>query len=151
MLTEPRGPSREGEESREKNHAGDLTALASKSAGHGGLTVHTSPLTRIEAPEVFLLEIAVMPHGPRANLENPPGAKSEDSAGQPNEMGVSSMRPPSIAFIRFFAHGRWTMFDSIDDQSSKGSSSKEKMMVWLGVAVVSILLFGGLYLSVRPA
>ncbi len=43
------------------------------------------------------------------------------------------------------------MFDSIDDQSSKGSSSKEKMMVWLGVAVVSILLFGGLYLSVRPA
>ncbi len=42
------------------------------------------------------------------------------------------------------------MFDSIDDEQAKSSSSsKEKLMVLLGVAVVSALLFAGLYLSVR--
>ncbi len=47
------------------------------------------------------------------------------------------------------------MFDSIDDQVRKdaksSSSTRERVMVWLGVAVLSVLLFGGLYLSVRAA
>jgi hypothetical protein len=47
------------------------------------------------------------------------------------------------------------MFDSIDDrvrEDAKGSSStKERLIVWLGVVVLSVLLFGGLYLSVRSA
>jgi hypothetical protein len=47
------------------------------------------------------------------------------------------------------------MFDSIDDRMKQdakdASSAKERMMVWLGVALLSIVLFGGLYLSVRSA
>lgn len=47
------------------------------------------------------------------------------------------------------------MFDSIDDRikqdAKDASSKKERVMVWLGVALLSIVLFGGLYLSVRAA
>jgi len=47
------------------------------------------------------------------------------------------------------------MFDSIDDQMRKdakdASSAKERLMVWVGVAIISVVLFGGLYLSVRSA
>jgi hypothetical protein len=45
------------------------------------------------------------------------------------------------------------MFDSLDDQMKrdelKESSSTERWLRWAVVAVVSVLLFGGLYYGVR--
>lgn len=45
------------------------------------------------------------------------------------------------------------MFDSLDDQMKKDldrqTSSKQRMLLWLAVAVVSLLIFGGLYFGVR--
>jgi len=45
------------------------------------------------------------------------------------------------------------MFDSLDDQmkvhEQKESSPAERWLRWAAVAIVSILLFGGLYYGVR--
>ncbi len=45
------------------------------------------------------------------------------------------------------------MFDSLDEQikldEHKSSSNKERMLRWLLVALVSILIFGGLYFGVH--
>jgi hypothetical protein len=45
------------------------------------------------------------------------------------------------------------MFDSLDEQirsdEHKMVSSRERMMRWLLIVVVSIAVFGGLYLAVR--
>jgi hypothetical protein len=45
------------------------------------------------------------------------------------------------------------MFDSLDDQMKqdelKASSSTERWLRWAAVAIVSVLLFGGLYYGVR--
>jgi len=45
------------------------------------------------------------------------------------------------------------MFDSLDEQmkhdAQAASSKKERVAVWVSVAIVSILLFGGLYWGVR--
>jgi hypothetical protein len=45
------------------------------------------------------------------------------------------------------------MFDSLDETMKKDAheqtTNKERMMLWLGVAVASILVFGGLYFGVR--
>ena len=45
------------------------------------------------------------------------------------------------------------MFDSLDDQMKqdelKESSATERWLRWAAVAVVSVLLFGGLYYGVR--
>lgn len=45
------------------------------------------------------------------------------------------------------------MFDSLDDQIKEddkaASSPKERLLMWAFVAVVSVLLFGGLYFGVR--
>jgi hypothetical protein len=44
------------------------------------------------------------------------------------------------------------MFDSLDDQMKhdleKESSSKQRMLLWLAIAIASIVIFGGLYLGV---
>jgi hypothetical protein len=44
------------------------------------------------------------------------------------------------------------MFDSLDDQMKqdleKQSSSRQRMLLWLAIAVASIVIFGGLYLGV---
>jgi len=44
------------------------------------------------------------------------------------------------------------MFDSLDEQmkadEKKESSSTERIMRWVAVAIVSVLVFGGLYLGV---
>ena len=45
------------------------------------------------------------------------------------------------------------MFDSLDEQikldEHKSSSNRERMFRWLLVALVSILIFGGLYFGVH--
>jgi hypothetical protein len=45
------------------------------------------------------------------------------------------------------------MFDSLDDQIKQddqaASSPKERILVWLSVAVVSVVVFGGLYMGIR--
>jgi hypothetical protein len=45
------------------------------------------------------------------------------------------------------------MFDSLDEQikldAHKSSSSTERMVRWLLIVLVSILVFGGLYLGVH--
>jgi hypothetical protein len=45
------------------------------------------------------------------------------------------------------------MFDSLDEQikadDRKSSSPRERMMLWVAVAVVTVLVFGGLYYGVR--
>jgi len=45
------------------------------------------------------------------------------------------------------------MFDSLTDQMKaddrQGANNTEKLVRWLAVAVLSVLLFGGLYFSVR--
>lgn len=45
------------------------------------------------------------------------------------------------------------MFDSLDEQikadEHKASSNSERMMRWLLVVLVSIIVFGGLYLGVH--
>ena len=45
------------------------------------------------------------------------------------------------------------MFDSLDDQmkhdAAVTTTQKERVLFWVAVTVVSILLFGGLYLGVR--
>lgn len=45
------------------------------------------------------------------------------------------------------------MFDSLDDQIKhdldKQTSQKQRMLLWLAVAIVSVLIFGGLYFGVR--
>jgi hypothetical protein len=45
------------------------------------------------------------------------------------------------------------MFDSLDEQMKKDeareTTSKERMMRWLLIAVVSVLVFGGLYYGVH--
>lgn len=45
------------------------------------------------------------------------------------------------------------MFDSLDDQikqdARESSSTKERVFVWISVAVISVLVFGGLYIGVR--
>ena len=45
------------------------------------------------------------------------------------------------------------MFDSLDEQmkndAKASSTQKERLLVWASVAVVSILLFGGLYYGVQ--
>ena len=45
------------------------------------------------------------------------------------------------------------MFDSLDDQMKQddqaASSPKERILVWLSVAVVSVVVFGGLYMGIR--
>lgn len=45
------------------------------------------------------------------------------------------------------------MFDSLDEQMKhddrEATSSKERVLRWVAVAVISVLLFGGLYYGVR--
>lgn len=45
------------------------------------------------------------------------------------------------------------MFDSLDEQmkhdAEEASTKKERMLKWALVAVVSCVLFGGLYMGVR--
>jgi hypothetical protein len=45
------------------------------------------------------------------------------------------------------------MFDSLDEQmkhdDKESSSKKERVLVWITVAVASVVLFGGLYVGVR--
>lgn len=45
------------------------------------------------------------------------------------------------------------MFDSLDEQikhdAHAASSTRERVLVWLSVAVVSVVVFGGLYMGVR--
>jgi hypothetical protein len=45
------------------------------------------------------------------------------------------------------------MFDSLDEQMKKDmnreTTQKQRMLLWLVVAVASVLLFGGLYFGVR--
>jgi hypothetical protein len=45
------------------------------------------------------------------------------------------------------------MFDSLDEtikhDEQEQTSKKERYLIWLAVAVVSILVFGGLYFGVR--
>jgi len=45
------------------------------------------------------------------------------------------------------------MFDSLDDQmkihEQKESTATERYLRWAAVAIVSVLLFGGLYYGVR--
>mgnify|MGYP006976753722 CR=1 FL=1 len=44
------------------------------------------------------------------------------------------------------------MFDSLDEQMKRsdheGTSNRERILRWLAVGVVSVLVFGGLYLGV---
>lgn len=45
------------------------------------------------------------------------------------------------------------MFDSLDEQMKhdehEQSSNKERLLRWVAVAIVSVLVFGGLYFGVR--
>ena len=45
------------------------------------------------------------------------------------------------------------MFDSLDEQikhdDQASSSPKERILVWLSVAVISVVVFGGLYMGIR--
>ncbi len=45
------------------------------------------------------------------------------------------------------------MFDSLDEQMKQddrvGSSQTERLFKWAAVAVVSVLVFGGLYLAIQ--
>lgn len=45
------------------------------------------------------------------------------------------------------------MFDSLDEQIKadlhKQTNSKQRMLLWLAVAVVTLLVFGGLWYGVR--
>jgi hypothetical protein len=45
------------------------------------------------------------------------------------------------------------MFDSLDDQMKKDDresiSPKERYLVWFSVAVLSVVIFGGLYLGMQ--
>jgi len=47
------------------------------------------------------------------------------------------------------------MFDSLDEtmrnDAKKASSASERTMVWVAVAMASVLLFAGLYFGVRLA
>ena len=44
---------------------------------------------------------------------------------------------------------RWTMFDSLEEQmkhdDQAASTNKERFLLWAAIAVVSILVFGGVY------
>lgn len=44
------------------------------------------------------------------------------------------------------------MFDSLDEQIKhdleQQTSSKQRMLLWLAIALASIIIFGGLYLGV---
>lgn len=60
----------------------------------------------------------------------------------------------SFAIKGFLIHmGGETMFDSLDEQMKhdlkEASSPKERILLWISVAVVSVLVFGGLYIGVR--
>ena len=45
------------------------------------------------------------------------------------------------------------MFDSLDEQikhdTAEATPLKKRMLIWLIVAVLSVLIFGGLYFGVR--
>ena len=45
------------------------------------------------------------------------------------------------------------MFDSLDDQmkhdAALETTTKERVLRWIAVGIVSVVLFGGLYLGVR--
>jgi len=45
------------------------------------------------------------------------------------------------------------MFDSLDEQikhdTAEQTTGKQRMLIWLVVMVLSLLIFGGLYLGVR--
>ena len=45
------------------------------------------------------------------------------------------------------------MFDSLDEQMKKDTdretTPKQRILMWVAIAVASILLFGGLYFGVR--
>jgi len=45
------------------------------------------------------------------------------------------------------------MFDSLSDQmkhdDAETTKTSERVIVWLAVAVISVLLFGGLYFGIR--
>ena len=45
------------------------------------------------------------------------------------------------------------MFDSLDEQikhdDRESTTPKERILVWLSVAVVSVVVFGGLYMGIR--
>jgi hypothetical protein len=45
------------------------------------------------------------------------------------------------------------MFDSLDEQikadAHAASSTKERVFMWLAIAIVSVAVFGGLYIGVR--
>ncbi len=45
------------------------------------------------------------------------------------------------------------MFESLDDQikhdAQQSSSPRERILVWVSVAVISVLVFGGLYFGVQ--
>lgn len=45
------------------------------------------------------------------------------------------------------------MFDSLDDQmkhdAALETTKKERVLRWIAVGIVSVVLFGGLYLGVR--
>lgn len=45
------------------------------------------------------------------------------------------------------------MFDSLDEQikhdRQESSTPRERVFVWVSVAVVSVLVFGGLYFGIR--
>ena len=47
------------------------------------------------------------------------------------------------------------MFDSLDDQIKKDldsqSSQKQRMLIWLAVALATLVVFGGLYYAARQA
>jgi hypothetical protein len=44
------------------------------------------------------------------------------------------------------------MFDSLDEQMKhdleKQTTSKQRMLVWLAIAIASVVVFGGLYFGV---
>jgi hypothetical protein len=45
------------------------------------------------------------------------------------------------------------MFESLDEQIKHdieaSSTKKQRMLLWIGVAIASVILFGGLYFGVR--
>ena len=49
--------------------------------------------------------------------------------------------------------GGETMFESLDETMKhdlkEASSAKERILLWISVAIVSVVVFGGLYVGVR--
>ena len=45
------------------------------------------------------------------------------------------------------------MFESLDEtmrhDAKEASSAKERILLWISVAIVSVVVFGGLYVGVR--